>query len=309
MLPVFSLVLGAGLMALPATTQATAPDVPPKPPCSCADAQAPLRVLAAHPVVHGLAGRLLAGSTLELVRVAPAQLPANRQPAYLAGRGLDKLLAAAGQAQAVLSLRSIWPQDQLYPLARRANIRLVEIDVAQPIEGDLPGITSVETGAGVLERQPWQDATNLARMATLMADALQRLDPSQAPQLQTNLGRIKQDLQTAQTQASLALAPLDALPVLLLSPRTQTFAQALQLEPVPWQPPAQDADLPAALGQALAHTRATVVLTHAAPDEAVARSIQAAGATLVVLPESAADPVAALAQAMLATADALAAAR
>ena len=63
-----------------------------------------------------------------------------RLPAYLAGRAQDELLPAAAQAQTAFTLRSIWPEDQRYPLARRANIRTVEIDVAHPIEGALASV-------------------------------------------------------------------------------------------------------------------------------------------------------------------------
>lgn len=273
----------------------------------------PLRVLVAHPVAHGLAQQLLRGvKGIELARVAPARLPANRLPAYLAGRGQDALLAAAAQAHAVLSLRSIWPDDQLYPLARRANIHIVEIDVANPVEGDLPGVTlpgggagAVAEAAGMLNNPPWQESANLSRMAALMANTLSRLAPEAAPRLQANLADVNRRLQQAETQSSRALAEAGDLSVLLLSPRVHVLAMALQLEPVAWQAPEKDADLPAALSQALARGKPRVVLAHAAPDEALAKLIQASGAKLVVLSESADDPVAALVEAMQAIGEAM----
>lgn len=299
----------------PANASATAPSASPATTPATAPAAAPLRVLAAHPVVHGLAQQLLQGSGIELLRMAPARLPANRLPAYLAlaGRGQDELLAAAAQAQAALTLRSIWPDDQLYPLARRANIRIVEIDVAHPIEGDLPGVTlpahqgdaTGHTAASVLHNPPWQDSANLARMATLMADALARLAPEAAPRLQANLAAIQQRLQQAEAQTSRALAQASDVSVLLLSPRMQALATALQLEAVPWQAPEKDDALPKALAEALAREKPRAVLAHAAPDDAVAQAIAASGAQLVVLSESAPDPVAALAEAMQAVAQAL----
>ncbi|MDO5085994.1 MAG: zinc ABC transporter substrate-binding protein [Comamonadaceae bacterium] len=318
-----SAALASALFAMPAlathsaaspaaNASATAPSASP----ATAPAAAPLRVLAAHPVVHGLAQQLLQGSGIELLRMAPARLPANRLPAYLAGRGQDELLAAAAQAQAALTLRSIWPDDQLYPLARRANIRIVEIDVAHPIEGDLPGVTLPahqgdqgdapgHAAASVLHNPPWQDSANLARMATLMADALARLAPEAAPRLQANLAAIQQRLQQAEAQASRTLAQASDVSVLLLSPRMQALATALQLEAVPWQAPEKDNTLPKALAQALAREKPRAVLAHAAPAEAVAQAIAASGAQLVVLSESAPDPVAALAEAMQAIAQAM----
>ena len=134
-------------------------------------AMAAPQILVAHPVVHGLAQELVRGTSIELVQVTPVQLPPARHPAFLAGRGLEALQKAAVQAEAVLTLRSIWPDDQLYPLARRNNIRIVEIDAAQPVEGDLPGI-SLSTGDNAINAQPWLDGNNLSRMSGILADAL-----------------------------------------------------------------------------------------------------------------------------------------
>ena len=275
---------------------------------------APLRVIAAHPVVLGLARQIVKGTPIELVQAASARLPASRQPAYLAGgKGLDELLAAAHQAQAVLTLRSVWPDDQLYPLARRANIHIVEIDAANPIEGELPGIALTEStlreakgSATVLINQPWQDSANLARMAMIMADSLSRLAPPQRERLQANFAAISQRLQQAQSEASRQLAQADELPVLLLTPRVQALATALQLEPVPWQAPEKDEDLPAALQKAIQAHRPRAILSHTAPDEAAAQAIAAAGVPLIVLRDNAPDPVQALTDAMLAVAQAMA---
>lgn len=283
------------------------------PPQPQAQASAPLRVIAGHPVVLGLARQLVKDTPIEITPAAPARLPASRQPAYLAGgKGLDELLTAASQSQAVLTLRSVWPDDQLYPLARRANIHIVEIDLATPIEGELPGIALPAPTAGsarpsVLIAQPWQDSANLARMAMTLADSLARLAPDHGPRLQANLIAINQRLQQAQFEASRQLAQADALPALLLTPRVQTLAAALQLEAATWQAPQDDAQAPAALKAAIARHQPRVLLTHTPPDEALSAAIAQSGALpVVVLRENAPDPVQALADAMLATAQALA---
>ena len=297
--------LAAALLA-PAPAHAAGPAATPSaetPSGQPAGQAAPLRVIAAHPVVLGLARQIVKGTPIELVQAAPARLPASRQPAYLAGgKGLDELLAAAHQAQAVLTLRSVWPDDQLYPLARRANIHIVEIDAANPIEGELPGIALTEStlreakgSATVLINQPWQDSANLARMAMIMADSLSRLAPPQ-----------RERLQQAQSEASRQLAQADELPVLLLTPRVQALATALQLEPVPWKAPEKDEDLPAALQEAIQAHRPRAILSHTAPDEAAAQAIAAAGVPLIVLRDNAPDPVQALTDAMLAVAQAMA---
>ena len=306
--PALAALLAAALQAAQPAHATVA--LPPQPQ---AQASAPLRVIAGHPVVLGLARQLVKDTPIEITPAAPARLPANRQPAYLAGgKGLDELLAAASQSQAVLTLRSVWPDDQLYPLARRANIHIVEIDLATPIEGELPGIALPAPTAGsarpsVLIAQPWQDSANLSRMAMTLADSLARLAPDQGPSLQANLVAINQRLQQAQFEASRQLAQADALPALLLTPRVQTLAAALQLEAATWQAPQDDAQAPAALKAAIARHQPRVLLTHTPPDEALSAAIAQSGALpVVVLRDNAPDPVQALADAMLATAQALA---
>ncbi len=139
---------------------------------------APVTVLASLPVTHALAERLLRDTEVKLQRVAPANLPASRQASFFAGRGAGGLAKAAGQADAVIDLRSIWSDDPLYPLARRSNIRIVEIDAARPVDGALPGI-ALRPGSD-LHAYPWLNPTNLGRMADVLASDLERLAPGAA---------------------------------------------------------------------------------------------------------------------------------
>ena len=129
-------------------------------------------VLAGHPVTYALASDLATGSTLKIVRAAPENIPPTRLSAYLTGRGEAAFADAAREADAVITLRSLWPEDPLYPLARRSQIRIVEIDAAQPIDGALPGI-ALQAGKA-LPSQPWLDPVNLGRMADILANELGR---------------------------------------------------------------------------------------------------------------------------------------
>ena len=260
-------------------------------------AMAAPQILVAHPVVHGLAQELVRGTSIELVRVTPAQLPPARHPAFLAGRGLEALQKAAVQAEAVLTLRSIWPDDQLYPLARRNNIRIVEIDAAQPVEGDLPGI-SLSTGDNAINAQPWLDGNNLSRMSGILADALARLHPPAASVLQANRQAVQGQLQKLAAGSSQRLARLTDLGALVLSRRVHTLAQALQLEMLPWTNPVDEAQLAPALSARLQQEKARVVLHHTRPDAAVIEAIEANGARLVVIPEFSGNPVEALEKAV-----------
>ncbi|NWE72873.1 metal ABC transporter substrate-binding protein, partial [Pseudomonas gingeri] len=82
----------------------------------------PVRILASLPVTHGLGEILLKDTGVVLQRAADANLPGSRQSAYFSGRGAAALQKLASNADAVIGLRSLWPDDPLYPMARRSNV-------------------------------------------------------------------------------------------------------------------------------------------------------------------------------------------
>jgi ABC-type Zn uptake system ZnuABC Zn-binding protein ZnuA len=156
--------------------------------------QQSVHILASLPVTYSLAASLIEGSAVQLQRAAPANLPASRQNAYFTGRGASALAKVARDADAVISLRSLWPDDPLYPLARRSNIRIVEVDAARPVDGALPGIALQNAEGDALANQPWLNINNLGRMADVIAADLVRLSPNDASRIEANLAALKQRL-------------------------------------------------------------------------------------------------------------------
>ena len=261
-----------------------------------AQAQA-VQVLAAHPVAHGLAAQLAEGSGIAVARAAPASLPPARLPAYFDGRGAKALAQAAAAADAVITLRWLWPQDPLYPLARRANIRIVEIDAARPIDGALPGI-ALQPGAE-LGSYPWLHPVNLGRMADIVAADLERLSPRDAPAIARNLAGVKQRLVALSGTAEAALLAAPNLTVVSLSPRLDYLASALNLERVP------GSDDPQALAALIRSEGVAAVLHHEALAPELAKAAADAGAAVVVLAADGQDPVADLQTLAARVADAL----
>ena len=262
------------------------------------DANAPVRVLASLPVTFGLGQLLLKDSGVVLERAAAANLPGSRQTAYFTGRGADALRKLAVEADAVIGLRSIWPDDPLYPNARRSNIRIVEIDAARPVDGSLPGI-AVQPGQGIdgLNSQPWLSSNNMGRMADVMAADLVRLAPSAKPRIESNLASLKQQLLklTADSEASLASA--DNLSVVSLSDRLGYLIGGLNLELIDTQLLTDEQWTPEAiqkLTQILKDNDVALVLDHRQPPEPVKAAITAAGSQLLVVTEDGEDPVAEL---------------
>ncbi|MDR6711185.1 ABC-type Zn uptake system ZnuABC Zn-binding protein ZnuA [Pseudomonas hunanensis] len=257
-----------------------------------ADATAVLTTL---PVTHSLAVALLEGTSVQLKRAAPANLPASRQPSYFSGRGGASLEKAAVQADAVIGLRSIWRDDPLYPMARRSNIRIVEIDAARPVDGALPGIAV--QGDEAFAGYPWLNPTNLGRMADVMANDLERLSPADKDKIQANLAGLKRQMLELISSSQTRLAEVDNLSVVSLSERLGYLASGLNLDVVDQPLPADDKwDSAAlkALGDNLKAQDVALVVHHREPTPEVAAVIKASGARLLVVDSDAQDTVAGL---------------
>ncbi|CAM3084503.1 ABC transporter substrate-binding protein [Ectopseudomonas mendocina] len=258
----------------------------------------PVRVLASLPITYGLGSILLQGAEAQVVRAAPANLPASRQVSFFTGRGAGALDKAASNADAVIAVRSLWPEDPLYPMARRSNIRIVEIDAARPVDGALPGIALTSAGSNALEDRPWLSINNLGRMADVIAADLVRLSPNDAKQIASNLADIKQRLLSLSAASESRLAELDSLSVISLSPGFEYLTSGLNLDVIEVLPPStSDSDADASLElfkSAIRDNEVRLVLTSRPVEKAVANAVEDAGARLLILGEVPEDPLVAL---------------
>jgi ABC-type Zn uptake system ZnuABC Zn-binding protein ZnuA len=263
-----------------------------------ADNGKPLRVLASLPITYGLGEVLLKGTDVRLERAAPANLPGSRQTAYFTGRGAPALARLADDADAVIGLRSLWPDDPLYPISRRSNIRIVEVDAARPVDGALPGIAvQPDNKVDGLNSQPWLSSNNMGRMADVMAADLVRLAPEAKPKIDANLAALKQRLLKLSANSETRLANADNLSVISLSDHFGYLIGSLNLELI-GQDARPDAEWTAEalkqLGTTLRDNDVAVVLHHRQPSDALKAVIAGAGSRLVVLSTDAEDPVAEL---------------
>ena len=258
----------------------------------------PVRILASLPITYGLGELLLKDSNVTLERAAAANLPGSRQSAYFSGRGAPALHKLATNADAVIGLRSVWSDDPLYPMARRSNIRIVEVDAALPVDGSLPGI-AVQPGvhSDGLNSQPWLTSNNMGRMADVIAADLVRLAPDAKPKIEANLAGLKQRLLKLSADSEAQLAKADNLAVVSLSDRLDYLIGGLNLERVEvdhkgdetWTPESLQA-----LTQTLKDNEVALVLDHRQPAAAVKAAIAEGGSELVVVTADGADPVAEL---------------
>ena len=257
----------------------------------------PVRILASLPITYGLGASLLDGSSLQLQRAAPPNLPASRQPSYFAGRGAGALEKAARDADAVIALRSLWPDDPLYPLARRSNIRIVEVDGARPVDGALPGIALRSDGGDALASQPWLNINNLGRMADVIAADLGRLAPEAKPQIEANLATLKQRLLKLSAASESRLAELDNLSVASLSDHFDYLIDGLNLDLVELSV-ATDAEWTAEnlalLSAELRDNDIAAVLVQRQPPADLVKAISDGGSRLVLIEDNQDTPIAGL---------------
>lgn len=253
------------------------------------------QVLTTLALTHSLASALLQGTEVQLTRAAPANLPATRQPSYFSGRGGASLHKAALKADAVIGVRSIWRDDPLYPMARRSNIRIVEIDAARPVDGALPGIAV--KGDEAFAAYPWLNPSNLGRMADVVANDLERLSPAEKPKIQANLATLKRQMLELTASSQTQLAEVDNLSVVSLSERLGYLASGLNLDVVEQPLPADDQWDEAALKALTDNLKGqdvALVLHHRQPDAKVTEAITAGGAKLLVVESDPEDTVAGL---------------
>lgn len=257
---------------------------------------APARLLVAHPVVAALTTALVRDTGIVVLRPVPETLPPNRQLAFFSGRGAAGLGEAARQADAVIALRSIWPDDPLFPLARRQNIRLIEIDAARPLDASLPGMALQEQDA-TANALPWLDPVNLGRMADVIASDVGRLVPAAKPRLQANVGALRQQLLSITAQSEARLASASNLAVFSLSDRLDYLVNGFNLDLAGSDTRADEDWTPEALTQLTQRLRSAsvaAVLHHRDLPPAVAQAVQQAGVRSIVLQTEGHDPVAEL---------------
>lgn len=266
-------------------------------PSFAAEGNHPVRLLASLPVTYGLSEILLKDTDVSLERAAPANLPGTRQSAYFSGRGAPALGKLATEADAVIGLRSLWPDDPLYPMARRSNIRIVEVDAARPVDGALPGIALQPGTADGLASQPWMASHNLGRMADVIAADLVRLAPTAKPKIEANLATLKQRLLKLSADSEKQLATADNLSVVSLSEHFGYLISGLNLEGISTDARPDAEWTPEALKQLTATLKdqdVALVLHHRQPSDAVKAAITEGGSRSLVLSTDAADPVAEL---------------
>ncbi len=257
------------------------------------------QILASNALLTSMGKSLVSDTKLTVTSAIPDNLPFSRQQSYLNGQGATAFAELAKASDSVIGFRSVRSDEPVYPYARRYNIRLVEIDALNPIDGESAGISVVqESYAGELAKQlgldhdrvennfAWLSLNNLGRTVEIIATDLKKLYPQEAATIDRNISEIQHQLLTINSRASTLFASLDNPVLVSLSDRFGNFSNDLGLETLATVP-LDDRDWTAQrlniLTNWLKQQNVKVVIHHRRPNAAIVQAIEQAGAHLVIL--------------------------
>ncbi|BBP64578.1 metal ABC transporter substrate-binding protein [Pseudomonas sp. Cab53] len=253
------------------------------------------RVLVALPALQALTSALSADTGIEVVRLPPdAATPMESQANALAR--LDA--SVFQQADAVITLGSLWRADPLFAAARRHNLRTVEIDASRSWDSIRPGVAVARTpandvpwagarnGNGGPSPYAWLGPINAMRLSANIAADLIRLAPADAPQIQRNLTTLEGGLRQLKAEYGDRLAQRPDLRVLSLADEFIYLFGEFDIFVDGWFV-CQDVDWSdddrAALSRYLRERDIHVVVHKWAPDARIAKAIEDGGARLLIL--------------------------
>ena len=175
-------------------------------------------VLVSLDFTEALAKVLTADTSITVIRAIPADQSPETHTHYIK-RNYHSFAAKAQNADAVLSILGAWPEDPLYPWARRANIRVIPIDIIQPMDRSRAGVPLLSNPSGEKGglMHVWNSPGNCARMADIAAFDLTQLFPHEEATIIENLAEFKQELFRLRTQYEMKFGMLDTFEVVALT--------------------------------------------------------------------------------------------
>jgi ABC-type Zn uptake system ZnuABC Zn-binding protein ZnuA len=176
-----------------------------------------MQILTSLEATNLLTQMLTDGTGIKTVQTVPATYSMNAHARYF--KKHDKNFnEQAVTAAACVTIRSIWNRDDLYPYARRANVRIVEIDSSAPVDKTQAGVKLIkQKKSGKISPFIWRSPANLTKMADFVAKDFMALYPDHATQIDSNLKLFKQDLFKLRTKYEAKLIDLESTEVISLT--------------------------------------------------------------------------------------------
>ncbi|USD67105.1 zinc ABC transporter substrate-binding protein [Vibrio sp. SCSIO 43136] len=186
-------------------------------------------ILTTVPATHILATQLTQGTPIEVKYLPPARYGVSRLESWFSAKGEEVVEQEAPKATAVITIRSLWPQDPSYAYLRDHNIRLVEVDASQSISSTGSSVAALTLDDGSTSIYAWLNPNNLGRMSKIIADDLIRLWPQHKTVIHSNLQQALTQSRKLIQQQSDWFFEQDMEAVVLLSESLEDFAAGYQL--------------------------------------------------------------------------------
>ncbi|MBE3652016.1 metal ABC transporter solute-binding protein, Zn/Mn family [Vibrio navarrensis] len=184
-------------------------------------------VLTSLPVNYWLASDLLKHTEVEVRYLPSPRFSMSRHQAWFEAEQ-EAVAQAAKEAKAVVTIRSVWPQDPIFPQVRQHNIGVIQIDSAQSL---LPRAQSVALVQYKQQVSPyvWLNPANLVTMLGILSDDLQRVFPKWQTQIRHNQREVALAVQQLILTNQQRLMAQDIESVLLLDEALIDFAAGYSL--------------------------------------------------------------------------------
>lgn len=245
------------------------------------------KILVSMDFTEALAKALTVNTTIKVIRVIPPGYSPDTHSYYLK-KNQQSFGQHAQDGDAVISIMGAWPGDPLYPSARKANIRIVPIDIVAPLDGSQAGVALPSNGHqtdGDLFHV-WNSPGNCARMADIAASDLVRLFPEAEEAINDNLTHFKKALFKIRTRYEIKFSTLQHFEAgafttdhLALTNEFGIQVTEFFLKPeIRWQ----EADFQD-LEERIVFSKLPAVLCKWQPKEEIAQKIVHNGASMVIL--------------------------
>lgn len=178
-------------------------------------------ILTSLQATYSITSILCNNTNLKVVHIFPKGVKMSSQKNYFKNnkKRLAKILK---NAQAVISLRSAWAGDPIFPYARMQNIHVIEIDATMPFDHKKSGVPLLKSPPNEYKSSSssnllWLSLSNASIMADIISEDLRRLSPKDDKVIQKNLKKLKQDIFKLRTKYELRFAQLESLDIIAMT--------------------------------------------------------------------------------------------
>ena len=202
---------------------------------------------------YSVTSALSKGTSVRVINITNSRTPMARHKSAIK-RNQEQLRPIVESADAVVSIRSIWKADPLYPFARSANVHVIEIDAVSPLDPAMDALPLIKSpvGSGKLcfevkanselldvasdnALSPaaarnlatpcpaptvlrfWWSLSNVIQMSEIITTDLVRINPDDANLLKSNFRALREQLQSVKYEYEAKFDDLDNVSVIALT--------------------------------------------------------------------------------------------